>query len=790
MRARRLGNPRRRPLLARLSRATTAAKRSTRGSASSRRDLDSLRHAFGIDDYPVSGLLSGEFHLTGEYQRPLGFGGDDDRRRRRLRRAVREGDGRRCGSTAAASASTASNIAKGTGAITGAAFVGWDAHLLVQRRRPPDSGGARSPLLSYPRRAAVGPGGVHRQRQRHVRRAAQRRPVPRQRSVRRRGRRRPGHRHARASRQRAERRNRRGVAAAGGHRHRPHRADAAGATPSSRSDSTTARSIRTSACSCRSSRRSRPRSPAARSASSGELADLDHLLVDGTVDSLDMRLFDYAVQNAGADPPRARSTAGQASRSCSWSATTRGCASGGTVGLQRRAHRAAGVGRREPRHPAGLLPRRARLGPRRADGGDRRPAPRSRCSPAARRSPTAASATSRCRTRSTPSTARSTSTRGGIRLDDVTATMGGGRVQFGGRIGFDGYLPGGSQRHRARRTTCTCAIPEGIRSAVDADLALRGNVQAPTLGGMVTVKSALWNRRIDTPGSIFDLGRRAARRQAPAPLERRRAGGGVAAEVRRADSGAVDAAGREQPGAAGRQRRPHAARHLRSAGDLRARRHRARRGDVRGAALPDHARHRSTSRTRRASSRSSTSRPRPTCACRARPIASPWRFAGTTDRLRPTLELRSAAADRRRAGAAVQRRPRAAPRRRAELRALQNPNQAQTDILTARATQALASADFGGGRQSRRADLRRRHLPAHAVVRRSVPASAAVARLNPTARLTIGKRISDRVYLTFSRSLSTSSTIRSCCSSTTRAIGCPGSCRATKTRRPTRSSSA
>jgi hypothetical protein len=27
------------------------------------------------------------------------------------------------------------------------------------------------------------------------------------------------------------------------------------------------------------------------------------------------------------------------------------------------------------------------------------------------------------------------------------------------------------------------------------------------------------------------------------------------------------------------------------------------------------------------------------------------------------------------------------------------------------------------------------------------------ARLNPTARLTIGKRISDRVYLTFSRSL-------------------------------------
>src|SRR5439155_24724717 len=40
-----------------------------------RHDLDSLRHAFRIDEYPVSGLLSGEFHLTGEYVHPIGFGG-------------------------------------------------------------------------------------------------------------------------------------------------------------------------------------------------------------------------------------------------------------------------------------------------------------------------------------------------------------------------------------------------------------------------------------------------------------------------------------------------------------------------------------------------------------------------------------------------------------------------------------------------------------------------------------------------------------------------------------------
>ena len=57
-----------------------------------RRDLDSLRHAFGIDVYPVSGLLSGEFHLTGEYAAADRLRRDDDRRRRRLRRAVPAGD--------------------------------------------------------------------------------------------------------------------------------------------------------------------------------------------------------------------------------------------------------------------------------------------------------------------------------------------------------------------------------------------------------------------------------------------------------------------------------------------------------------------------------------------------------------------------------------------------------------------------------------------------------------------------------------------------------------------------
>jgi len=89
-----------------------------------------------------------------------------------------------------------------------------------------------------------------------------------------------------------------------------------------------------------------------------------------------------------------------------------------------------------------------------------------------------------------------------------------------------------------------------------------------------------------------------------------------------------------------------------------------------------------------------------------------------------------------------------------EVRARQNPNQRQTDILTTRATRALAN-------------------PISSEVERVVeqtfgvdtfqltpslidPYSQSSNRVNPSARVTIGKRISDRVYLTFSRSLSTS----------------------------------
>ena len=47
--------------------------------------------------------------------------------------------------------------------------------------------------------------------------------------------------------------------------------------------------------------------------------------------------------------------------------------------------------------------------------------------------------------------------------------------------------------------------PEGVRSVVDADLTVRGNFKAPTLGGSVVVKSAAYTKRVDAPETILDF---------------------------------------------------------------------------------------------------------------------------------------------------------------------------------------------------------------------------------------------------------------------------------------------
>lgn len=89
------------------------------------RPMADLRHAFQLDDWPVGGRVSGEFRLYDKYTRPIGYGrlaiadaaawGEPFERATATMRF--EGQGVRL---------DAVEIRKAAGSITGAAYVGWD----------------------------------------------------------------------------------------------------------------------------------------------------------------------------------------------------------------------------------------------------------------------------------------------------------------------------------------------------------------------------------------------------------------------------------------------------------------------------------------------------------------------------------------------------------------------------------------------------------------------------------------------------------------------------------------
>jgi hypothetical protein len=91
-----------------------------------------------------------------------------------------------------------------------------------------------------------------------------------------------------------------------------------------------------------------------------------------------------------------------------------------------------------------------------------------------------------------------------IRLDGITARMADGQVNFDGRIGLNGYTPSDLALTATGRNM-RLRYPAGVRSEIDADLALTGRVTAPVLSGTVTVQNALWATRFDTGGNLFDF---------------------------------------------------------------------------------------------------------------------------------------------------------------------------------------------------------------------------------------------------------------------------------------------
>ncbi len=83
----------------------------------------------------------------------------------------------------------------------------------------------------------------------------------------------------------------------------------------------------------------------------------------------------------------------------------------------------------------------------------------------------------------------------GLTLDTITAQVAGGPVTFGGRVEINGFSLGALELTASGRRM-EFHYPEGFRSVVDADLDLVGTVGAPIVRGTVTVRSAIYDKRV------------------------------------------------------------------------------------------------------------------------------------------------------------------------------------------------------------------------------------------------------------------------------------------------------
>jgi hypothetical protein len=716
-----------------------------------RRDIESLRHAFGIDDYNVAGLLSGDFHLTGAYERPVGFGGmtiDEgvayNEPFEKMTAAVRfDGGGVRIDNL---------SMAKGGGIINGAAFVGWDATYSFDadgRNIPVDHlaflATPKAPLTGTADFTASGSGTFDLPRN-DVRFHVSDLSVANEDvgqvtgSLALRGKELSGDVDAASPR----------LAVTGtGRISMTPQADAeitfrfhdSSLDPYVRLFVPTLSEFTTAVA-----------SGSVRVV--GELADFDHLLVDGTVDSLDVRLLDYAVKNRG---PLRVAIDKRVVRLGSDGAPLRLEGDGtelegsGTIDLEHERIQVQASGDANLGILQGFYPGSIRASGRAElkaaiDGPLRNPL----------FSGNATITNGRIRHFSLPNALDSINgtiefDAGGVRFDDVSAMVGGGQVRFGGRVGFDGYIPT-DLNVTARGDDMHLRYPEGIRSVVDMDLAVRGTVKAPTLAGLVTVKSALWTRRIDTPGSIFDLA--AARGSSggigappePAPTTPLRLDVQILVpSTLRVENNLARMVANADLTLRGTYDRPVISGHAdieRGEVNFEGHRYRITRGSM------DFTNPTKIEPFFDVEAETSVRVPGQTYRVTVA-------FAGTSEQLRPTMTsdpwlptadvVALLFSDVRRGTQDT------AP----ELRALANPNQAQADVLTARATQAIAgpvSSEVGKVvEQTFGVDTFA--LTPSFVDPNQLGSSA--ARLNPTARLTIGKRLSERVYLTFSRSLNT-----------------------------------
>ncbi len=92
----------------------------------------------------------------------------------------------------------------------------------------------------------------------------------------------------------------------------------------------------------------------------------------------------------------------------------------------------------------------------------------------------------------------------GVTFDGLTARLARGDVTFGGRIDKQGYLPG-QVDITMTGTGMRLRLAEGMQSLVDAQLALQGTMESVTLSGRVTVNDAVYLRPFGSSGGLLDI---------------------------------------------------------------------------------------------------------------------------------------------------------------------------------------------------------------------------------------------------------------------------------------------
>ena len=463
------------------------------------RDLDSLRHAFELDDWPVSGTLTGEFHLTGAYEAPIGFGAMS------IDNGVAYGEPFQKGGASlrfdgAGVRLDGVTLSKATGTVTAAAFVGWDGtySFSADGRRIPVE---RVAAFAFPRAQPSGlidftaSGSATFEDPRYDVRFRLNDLYVGQEPV--------GLVTGTLALRGVEVNGELDVSS-------PRLAVTGTGRIALDAKSTAELTFRFHDSSLDPYVRLfvpklSPYTTAVANGSIhvvGQLADVDHLLVEGTVDRVDMTLFDYAIHNAR--PIRLALDQHVVNvQDLQLVGEDTQLTVGGSVSLH---------DENIALHASGD----ANLGILQGFFRDVRGAGRAQLTAAIDGplyepifSGSATLVDGRVRHFSLPNALEAINgtvrfDARGVRLDDVSASMGGGRIQFGGRIGFDGYLPG-DLNVSVRGEDMHLRYPEGIRSTVDADLAVRGNFKTPTLAGLVTVKSATWNRRVDPNAGFLDF---------------------------------------------------------------------------------------------------------------------------------------------------------------------------------------------------------------------------------------------------------------------------------------------